>query len=60
MGKWKGDSNPGGPGGRTQRIRSQKGAGAHKKGCAVTALAIGGTLLVGPAYLAYHIARAVL
>ena len=32
MGKWKGDSNPGGPGGRTQRIRSKQGSGAHKKG----------------------------
>lgn len=50
MGKWKGDSNPGGPGGRTQRIRSKKASGAHKNGCAVTALAMVGGMLALVAY----------
>lgn len=30
-GKWKGDANPGGPGGRTTRIPA-KGKGQHTKG----------------------------
>jgi hypothetical protein len=36
MGKWKGDSNPGGPGGRTRRIqtnRSGGGGGGKKNDC---------------------------
>ena len=31
MGQWKGDSNPGGPGGRTRKIKSKKAKSAHKK-----------------------------
>lgn len=31
MGQWKGDSNPGGPGGRTRKIKSKKAKAGHKK-----------------------------
>ena len=42
MGTWKGDANPGGPGGSTRRIPA-KGSGQHRKkggglSCAVIAL----------------------
>lgn len=33
MGTWKGDSNPGGPGGRTRKIQPNKGGKPPKKGC---------------------------
>lgn len=34
MGKWKGDSNPGGPGGRTRKIQTNKAQGktSHRAG----------------------------
>lgn len=34
MGKWKGDSNPGGPGGRTRKIQTNKARGktSHRAG----------------------------
>lgn len=31
MGQWKGDSNPGGPGGRTRKIKSKKAKAAHQR-----------------------------
>lgn len=49
MGKWKGDSNPGGPGGRTRKIPVNKPRGktSHRSGdgCAVMAIALTGGLL---------------
>ena len=34
MGSWKGDSNPGGPGGYTRKIKASGGGGGHRrKGC---------------------------
>jgi hypothetical protein len=34
VGQWKGDSNPGGPGGRTRKIQTGGGGGGNKKkGC---------------------------
>lgn len=33
MGQWKGDSNPGGPGGRTRKIKSKKSKSAHQRKC---------------------------
>ena len=33
MGQWKGDSNPGGPGGRTRKIKSKKAKAAHERKC---------------------------
>jgi hypothetical protein len=34
MGKWKGDSNPGGPGGRTRKVQTNKARGktSHRSG----------------------------
>lgn len=49
MGQWKGDSNPGGPGGSTRRIPA-KGSGQHRRkrgdsGCAAVAVALAGSVL---------------
>lgn len=67
-GRWKGDSNPGGPGGRTRKIQinkargktSHRGAGKHeKKGCAVVALALAGGLVTSAGGAIWGIAEVV-
>lgn len=66
MGKWKGDSNPGGPGGRTRKIQTNqpRGKTSHragggkppkKGGCAVVAL----MMLAVPAGLGWGLVEAV-
>ena len=55
MGSWKGDSNPGGPGGRTRRIQTGGGSKPPKKssgGASGAMLFIAVSLLVVPASVA--------
>ena len=46
MGQWKGDSNPGGPGGSTRRIPA-KGSGRHRKKDSVFSCAVIALLMLG-------------